>query len=106
MSLPEYTAEKELLHDTMEFDIQETEFLYEIGRIFSSTHDMKAMLNAVLELIARRFDILRGSINIYDNISENIRIDISYGYSQEEVRGEYTSLAKALWEPFSRQVSP
>jgi Nif-specific regulatory protein len=90
MSLPEYTAEKELLHDTMEFDIQETEFLYEIGRIFSSTHDMKAMLNAVLELIARRFDILRGSINIYDNISENIRIDISYGYSQEEVqRGIY-----------------
>jgi Nif-specific regulatory protein len=48
------------------------------------------MLNAVMELIARRFNILRGSINIYDNISENIRIDISYGYSQEEVlRGIY-----------------
>jgi hypothetical protein len=41
MSLPDYTERKESIHDVIEFDTQETKFLYEIGRIFSSSHDMK-----------------------------------------------------------------
>jgi Nif-specific regulatory protein len=90
MSLPGYLNDNDSINNTIEVEIRETEFLYEIGRIFSSAYDMKTMLNAVLELIARRFKILRGSINIYDDITENIRIDISYGYTSEEVkRGTY-----------------
>jgi Nif-specific regulatory protein len=88
MPLPDYDYNES--GKKIEFETSETEFLYEIGRGFSSAQDMKAMLDSVLNLIAGHFKIKRGSINIYDDVSEYIHIDIAYGYTQEEIkRGTY-----------------
>jgi len=74
----------------IEYEIREIQFLYEIGRIFSSTTDLQKMLENVMEFLAHHLDIVRGSINIYDEETEDIRIDISYGYSSDEIaRGRY-----------------
>jgi len=71
-------------------DINDTEFLLSLGKIFTSGIEIYDLLNSVLALIAKNLHITRGSINIYYKEIENIFIDASYGYTPDEIaRGQY-----------------
>ncbi len=80
------------LNERIRYEIEESAFLYEIGRVFSASTDMKGMLNDVLKLLAQELNIKRGSINVFNEESGNLVIDISYGYSSQEIeKGQYKS---------------
>ncbi|MCP4132342.1 MAG: GAF domain-containing protein [bacterium] len=67
-----------------------TEFLFDIGKIFTSAGDIESLLERALALAAEQLHIERGSINIYHEEADNIFIDTSYGYTDKEVkRGSY-----------------
>ncbi len=72
--------------EPINYDMKESAFLYEMGRVFSAKSDLKDMLNGVMNLIARELDITRGSINVYNTESRNLVIDVAYGYSKNEAR--------------------
>jgi len=76
-------------HQTIPADTV-TGLLLEIGRIFTSTTDITALLKEVLDAAAARLPVLRGMISIYDPERGDIFIDASHGYTEEEVsRGRY-----------------
>jgi Nif-specific regulatory protein len=67
-----------------------TDLLLEIGRIFTSSTDITALLREVLAAVAGRLPVQRGMISIHDPDSGDIYIDVSHGYTEEEVsRGRY-----------------
>ncbi|MBN2039006.1 MAG: sigma 54-interacting transcriptional regulator [Spirochaetes bacterium] len=69
-----------------------TELIGEIGKLFFSIKDMNILLKTVLELLAKYFPVERGMINIYIEESDEIHIDVSYGYSKDQiVKGIYKS---------------
>ncbi|MDY6969194.1 MAG: sigma 54-interacting transcriptional regulator [Spirochaetota bacterium] len=51
-----------------------------------STQDMNDLLSNVLETLAKYTNIERGMINIHDLESDEIIIDVSYGYTEDEVK--------------------
>ncbi len=67
-------------------DKRDTGFLYEMGRIFTREREISAMLDRALENLASFYGIVRGMINIYDEETGDIVIDVSYGYSDDEVK--------------------
>jgi len=66
--------------------VDETRFLYQIGRIFTSFTRIEELLDAVLELLRSHLLLQRGMINIHDRETDDIFIDASIGYSDEEIR--------------------
>lgn len=69
---------------------KETDFLYNIGKIFTSTPDLESLLNQVLILIANYLNIQKGMINLYRSETDKIVMDVSYGYTEKEKkRGTY-----------------
>lgn len=69
---------------------KESDYFYDAGKIFTATTDLNELLNSLLELTAKYFHIERGMIHVYEEETEKIVIDVSYGYSKEEVnRGIY-----------------
>ncbi len=69
-----------------------TELISEIGKIFMSTKDMNILLKSVLESLSGHFPVERGMINIYIQEFNEIRIDVSIGYSDDQiVKGVYKS---------------
>ncbi len=76
-----YNAEREL---------GELRLLYDIGTILAESLDVKAVLPAVLDTIARQLGILRGTITILNRNSSDIAIEEAWGYDKREVeRGHY-----------------
>jgi Nif-specific regulatory protein len=72
--------------------LDETRFLYQMGRVFTSFSRIEDLLDAVLELLASHLGIRRGMIGIHDRETDDIFIDASTGYSDEEIRrGVYRS---------------
>ncbi|MDY6935416.1 MAG: sigma 54-interacting transcriptional regulator [Spirochaetota bacterium] len=66
------------------------ELICEIGRLFMTSKDMNLLLFNVIELCARYIPIERAMINIHDLSTDEIFIDVSYGYSDDEVKkGRY-----------------
>ena len=61
-----------------------TELISEIGRIFISEKDLDVILHNVLYAIPKYFPIERGSINIYMQELDEIRINVAYGYSEDQ----------------------
>jgi Nif-specific regulatory protein len=69
---------------------EETVFLSEVGRVFTTTQDMETLLKKILELAASHLGVKRGTIHIYREETDDILIDVAYGYSSAEVaRGRY-----------------
>ncbi len=67
-----------------------TELLYEIGKTFTSTSDMTVVLREVLAITAKHLPVRRGMINIYHPETDDIVIDVSVGYTEDEIkRGRY-----------------
>jgi Nif-specific regulatory protein len=66
--------------------VDETRFLYQMGRIFTSFTRIEELLDAVLELLRSHLLLRRGMINIHDRETDDIFIDASIGYSDEEIR--------------------
>ncbi len=65
-------------------------FLYKIGRIFITEREIHTLLNSVLQAITDELPVARGMINIYHHEYNEIVIDASHGYSDEEIgRGRY-----------------
>ncbi len=68
----------------------EMEFLYDIGKLFDSFSSIEDLLNNVLLLLKSKLPMERGMINVHDRETDDIYIDVSLGYSKEEVsRGKY-----------------
>ncbi|MBN2403076.1 MAG: sigma 54-interacting transcriptional regulator [Spirochaetes bacterium] len=66
------------------------ELISEIGRIFITEKDLNVLLQNVLNAMPEYFPIARGSINIYIQELDEIRIDVSYGYSEDQAaKGVY-----------------
>ena len=64
--------------------------LFEIARVLSSTPDVKASLDGVLELLAQRLHMMQGTITLVSPKSGQIRIEASYGLKpSERSRGHY-----------------
>jgi Nif-specific regulatory protein len=67
-----------------------TELISEIGRIFISAKDLNILLQNVLDVLPKYFPVERGSINIYIQELDEIRIDVSHGYSEDQAaKGVY-----------------
>jgi Nif-specific regulatory protein len=67
-----------------------TELIGEIGRIFVSAKDLNILLQNVLDSLPKYYPIARGSINIYIQELDEIHIDVSYGYSEDQAaKGVY-----------------
>ncbi len=67
-----------------------SDFLYSLGRIFITETEIHTLLNAVLSAVAGELNIARGMVNIYHQEYNEIFIDASHGYTEEEVRkGRY-----------------
>ena len=60
------------------------ELISEIGRIFISGKDLNILLQNILNAIPKYFPVERGSINIYMQELDVIRIDVAYGYSEDQ----------------------
>jgi len=70
--------------------VNETDFLFEIGKMFTTTPDIEQILDNVLKLLSKHLKIMKGMINIYHERTRDIFIDVSFGYTNEEVkRGIY-----------------
>ncbi len=76
----------EELYERIQKEIESTDLIYKIGRIFSAGEDLVSMLNQVMEQLAKRLSVIRGAINVYNEQQERIYIDSSYGYTSEEVK--------------------
>lgn len=66
--------------------IKITELLYELGRIFTTSPGIEKLLDDVLTASARYIPIERGMISIYRRDTDDIVLDVSYGYRDEEIR--------------------
>ncbi len=66
--------------------VDETRFLYQMGKIFTSFTRIEDLLSAILDLLRSHLLIKRGMINIHDRQTDDIFIDASVGYSDEEIR--------------------
>jgi len=92
MALPENRDKKTDNPEYRKDEIEESSFLHDLGKIFTSTTILKDMLDAVLDLVARELQIKRGAINIYRKESDTLFMDTSYGYTAEEIsRGIYNT---------------
>ncbi len=68
------------------------ELISDIGRILMSTWNLDILLKNILVALSKYFTIARGMINIYIQEADEIHIDVSYGYSEEQIaRGIYKS---------------
>jgi Nif-specific regulatory protein len=69
-----------------------TELISDIGRIFMSSGSLDILLKNLLEALSKYFPIVRGMINIYIQEADEIHIDVSFGYSEEQIaKGIYKS---------------
>ncbi|HSV95502.1 MAG TPA: sigma 54-interacting transcriptional regulator [Spirochaetota bacterium] len=64
----------------------ETRFLYQMGRIFTSFTRIEDLLDGVLGLLRAHLSVRRGMISIRDRTTDDIFVDASVGYSDEEIR--------------------
>ncbi|HPB81748.1 MAG TPA: sigma 54-interacting transcriptional regulator [Spirochaetota bacterium] len=70
--------------------IHSTELLYEIGKTFTAMEDINSLLQEVLNVLARHLPMKRSMITVYQPETEDISIDVSFGYSDEQIsRGRY-----------------
>jgi Nif-specific regulatory protein len=68
----------------------ELRLLYEIAALLAETSDVKSVLPAVLEVIARQIGILRGTITILNRNNSDIMIEEAWGYDERAIeRGHY-----------------
>lgn len=71
-------------------ELHPTELLYEIGKTFTATEDINSLLQEVLNVLARHLPLKRSMITVYQPETEDISIDVSFGYSEEQIsRGRY-----------------
>ncbi len=68
----------------------ETELLYQAGKLFTSYRDMGGLLQSLLGLLQSRLEIEKGMISVREEESDDIVVDVSIGYTDEEIRrGKY-----------------
>jgi len=74
----------------LDLESRESELLYAIGKIFTSTSDMEELMHNVLTLLVSHLGIERGAISIHHETTDDFFVDASFGYTDDEViRGRY-----------------
>jgi len=64
--------------------------LYEIATALNATIDLKKSMYVVLEMMAKSFNMKRGTITILDLMRDEIRIEVAHGHSRNAMqRGRY-----------------
>ena len=67
-----------------------SDLLFEIGKAITLNRGMYELLQEVLGILSRHLPVRRGMISIYQRETEDIVVDASFGYSDEEiVKGRY-----------------
>lgn len=74
----------------MECDLSELKLLFAISTELNQRKDISQTLYAVLEILAKQRDVVRGMIAILDRKSSLIQVEAAYGMNPEErERGKY-----------------
>ncbi|MGE5610195.1 MAG: sigma 54-interacting transcriptional regulator [Bacillota bacterium] len=83
MSSPTLTA-------TTSYSDQEMAILTEIGRILSSTLDLREAFTQAMQVLKAKLDMVRGTLVLLDDSTGRLRIQAALGFTPEEVdRGVY-----------------
>ena len=70
--------------------LEELSLLFSISQILDQSLDIKQVIDPVLEAVAENFQMLRGTISLFDSTSKEIFIESAYGLSREEMeKGQY-----------------
>ena len=71
-------------------ELKELSLLFEISKKLSETLDLKQVLKPVLEMMAERMEMMRGTLTILNRKRGEIIIEVAYGLSAEEqAKGTY-----------------
>src|SRR5271154_1187130 len=69
---------------------QELAILMEIGRILSSTLDLRESFQKMMQIISEKLDMRRGSLVLLDESTGRLRTEAAVGLTPEEIeRGKY-----------------
>src|SRR5271155_2265260 len=69
---------------------QELHILMEIGRILSSTLDLRDSFQKMMQIISEKLDMRRGSLVLLDESTGRLRTEAAIGLTPEEIeRGKY-----------------
>src|SRR5580658_1585271 len=70
--------------------IEELTVLYEISQALASNLDLSTVSNQVLEILAKKLEMNRGTITILDEKTGHLSIEAAHGLTKEEIaRGKY-----------------
>src|SRR5271155_4888493 len=69
---------------------QELHILMEIGRILSSTLDLRESFQKMMQIISEKLDMRRGALVLLDESTGRLRTEAAVGLTPEEIeRGKY-----------------
>ena len=70
--------------------IEELTCLYEIARTLNATLDLKKSLYGVLDILANKMDMVRGTVTILSPLRDEVNIEVAHGLSRAAIeRGKY-----------------
>ncbi len=70
--------------------IEELSCLYEVAKTLSSSNNLRAALMDVLEILAQKFGLIRGTVTLLNPDSSELQIEVAHGLSFEaKKRGHY-----------------
>ncbi len=70
--------------------IEELSCLYEVAKTLSSSNNLRAALMEVLEILADKFGLVRGTVTLLNPDSSELQIEVAHGLSFEaKKRGHY-----------------
>lgn len=70
--------------------IEELSCLYEVAKTLSSSNNLRAVLMEVLDILAKRFGLIRGTVTLLNPDSSELQIEVAHGLSFEaKKRGHY-----------------
>ncbi|HXL73904.1 MAG TPA: GAF domain-containing protein, partial [bacterium] len=70
--------------------IEELTVLYEISQALASNLDLGTVSNQVLEILAKKLEMNRGTVTVLDEKTGQLSIEAAHGLTKEEIaRGKY-----------------
>ena len=70
--------------------IEELTCLYELARTLNATLDLKKSLYGVLDILASKMSMMRGTVTILNPLRDEISIEVAHGLSKAAIRrGKY-----------------
>mgnify|MGYP001772734958 FL=1 len=76
--------------DPLERKNSELLALFEVSRVLSSSFNLKENLFRAMEILSDYLDMRRGTITLLDKETEELRIEVAYGLTPEQIaRGRY-----------------